>query len=73
MADLPGGSAEDSRYRRKFIPTYIWFVAQQEDPWAIDDATAKIGMQKIWNAIFKDIPHKVTTDGPVFGLVSLIS
>jgi hypothetical protein len=66
------GCAEDGRWRKIFVPTYIWFVAQQEDPWTVDDAVAKSAMQKIWQVVFgKDIPHKVTTDGPVFGVVSL--
>jgi hypothetical protein len=70
MCDLPEGCAEDNRWRKTFIPTYIWFVAQQDDPWAVSDVAAKAGLQKIWNVVYPDIKYKIRTDGPVFALVS---
>jgi hypothetical protein len=71
--DLPLGCVEDGLWRKTFIPTYIAFISQQEDPWTITDAVAKSAMQKIWDKIFgEDIPHKITTDGAVFSVVSCI-
>jgi len=48
------------------------FVAEGGDPWTMDDLTAVTAMQKIWNAIYGEkIPYKITTNCPVFAIVSL--
>jgi hypothetical protein len=72
MKDLPEGAMEDGLWRHAFVPTYIDFVSQQEDPWTINDADAKSAMQKIWKAVYKkrDVEsYKIRSDGPVFALV----
>jgi hypothetical protein len=47
-------------------------VAQQQNPWTVEDKAAKLAMQKIWQAVYKkSIPYQITTDGPVFAVVSI--
>ena len=72
MSDLPKGATGDGLWHHAFVPMYIDFVSQQEDPWTIDDASAISAMQKIWKVVYKkkDIEsYKIKTDGPVFALV----
>jgi len=71
MKDLPEGCCENNNWTKIFIPTYIWFVGQQDDPWNVDDMTAKSAMQKIWKSVYgKNLAYKITTDTPVFSIVS---
>jgi len=73
--DLPEGAIDDGLWRKVFVPTYIDFVGQQEDPWTVDDTVAKSAMQKIWKVVYKDRDvesYKIKTDGPVFGLVRVM-
>jgi hypothetical protein len=64
-AALPAGCEQFNAWRRKYIPTYINFVAAANDPWTIEDKVAIAAMQEVWNAVFlnrsdgDDIPHTV--------------
>jgi hypothetical protein len=72
VADLPAGCNENNLFRKCFIPTYFKFVAKGGNPWTMDDLEAVKAMQKIWNQVYgKTIPYKITTDCPVFAIVSL--
>ena len=52
---------------------YIKFIAQGGDPWTIEDLMAITTMQKILMAVYgKTIPYTISTDCPVFAIVSLI-
>ena len=71
VADLPQGCNENNLFRKRFIPMYIKFLAQGGDPWTVDDLMAVTAMQKIWNTVYgKTIPYKISSDGPVFAIVS---
>jgi hypothetical protein len=73
LADLPEACNKNNLFRKRFIPTYIKFVAQSGDPWTIDDLAAVTAMQKIWNAIYgQTIPYTISTDGPVFAIVHIL-
>ena len=52
---------------------YIKFVAQVGDPWTTEDLTAVTAVQKIWTVVYgKTIPYTISTDCPIFAIVSLI-
>jgi hypothetical protein len=73
-SDLPEGCHVDNLWHKTFIPTYIKYVSQQDDPWTVDDKAAKSAMQKIWHTVYKkSISYQITTDGPVFAVVSVCS
>jgi hypothetical protein len=72
VANLPAGCNENNLFHKCFIPTYIKFLAEGGDPWTMDELTVVTAMQKIWNAVYgKKIPYMITTDCPVFAIVSL--
>jgi len=51
---------------------YIKFLAQGGNPWTVDYLMVVMAMQKIWNMVYgKMIPYKISSDGPVFAIVSL--
>ena len=52
---------------------YIKFVAQVGDPWTTEDLTAVTAVQKIWTVVYgKTNPYTISTDCPIFAIVSLI-
>jgi hypothetical protein len=67
--DLPKGTNQRV-WRRNFVSTYMQFAATQPDPWDIPTALACEKLQMIWDVIFPDIKHKVTTTSAVYLLVS---
>lgn len=69
-AHLPGVCGINGRWRKKFIPTYIWFVARGDNPWAVEDSIALSALKKIWTKIYGNEKFAITTDGPVFAVVS---
>jgi hypothetical protein len=71
MQHLPPACHYESRWRRIFIPTYISFIAQQQDTWTVDDSVAISAMRKIWKVVYGNtISCKIAIDGPVFAIVS---
>jgi hypothetical protein len=70
VAELPECCNINNRWRKKFIPTYIWFVSRTNDPWAIEDSVALSAMKKIWTKVYGAEKHTIATDGPVFSIVS---
>jgi hypothetical protein len=68
--DLPVGCIDGNRWRGCFIPSYIWFLAFQDDPWRVSDNAAVKGMQKIWDAIYNErIPYEISANDAVFTIV----
>ena len=69
--DLPDGCQDNDTWRRAFIPTYLWWVATQPDPWNLDDELALEAMQDIWNKIYgATILYVITLNDAVFSIVS---
>jgi hypothetical protein len=69
--DLPSGCQTSDAWRRAFIPTYLWWIANQEDPWVLNDEKALKAMQYIWTAIYEQrVDYTITVNGPVFSIVS---
>jgi len=58
-------------FRKRFIPTYINLVAREKDPWSIDDSKAISLMEQSYMVVYKrPPPYKITTDCPIFTIVS---
>ena len=69
-AHLPEVCNAKGLWRKYFIPTYIWSVSRGDNPWAIDDLNAISNMKKIWAKVYGNEKLTITTDGPVFAVVS---
>jgi len=71
--DLPIGCQDEGRFRKKFLPAWFKFCAQQDNPFAIPDEFARDAMQTIWDTTYEGYlpPHVITVDGPVFAIVSI--
>jgi len=69
--DLPEGATDEFRWRKVFVTTFIYYVAQQNDPWGVRDEVVKPALQIIWDKIYPHIKHKVKIDGAVFHLVRI--
>ena len=67
--DLPDGVHNKERWHRKFIPTFLWWVAKQSDPWNLDDDDVVIALQQIWDVIYPNIAYKVEIKGAVVAVV----
>jgi len=68
-SDLPS-DIDFKIWRRVFIPTFMRWVSQQDNPF---EHNTKLGcevMQQIWDAIFPDVPYTIIPSGPVHALVS---
>src|SRR5258708_18860437 len=69
--DLPEAATDEFRWCKVFITTFIYYVAQQNDPWGVRDEVVKPALQIIWDKIYPHIKHKVKIDGAVFHLVHI--
>jgi hypothetical protein len=71
--DLPDGCPTGDVWRRAFIPTYLWWVATQPDPWCVDDKKAIEAMQNIWDTIYdmKDKKDKKDDDAKIVYTITL--
>ncbi|KAG1829626.1 hypothetical protein EV424DRAFT_1344074 [Suillus variegatus] len=67
---LPGGPRAVARWSTVFIPTLISAIRDQEEVWGRikSEATFQATIQDTWNAVYEDIPHTVTNDGPVIAI-----
>ncbi|KAH9976052.1 hypothetical protein BJV74DRAFT_888755 [Russula compacta] len=64
---LPQGATDDNKFRGRFTPTFISWVAEHGDAWWLDKEKAIDAMQKSWNAIYgKKVPYTITTDSEVY-------
>jgi hypothetical protein len=68
-SDLPS-DIDFKIWRRVFVPTFMRWVSQQDNPF---EHNTKLGcevMQQIWDTIFPDVPYTIIPSGPVHALVS---
>jgi hypothetical protein len=68
--DLPDG-VEPKVWRRRFITTYMQYVASLDNPWDVPIKVACEIMQLIWDALFSHIPHTVDSNSSVYRIVSM--
>jgi hypothetical protein len=68
-ADLPGG-IDFKVWRRVFVPTFMRWVSQQDNPFEHNPKLGCSAMQKIWDSIFSDVPYTITQSCSVYALVS---
>jgi hypothetical protein len=68
--DLPNGCQDGQRWRRRFIPTYMRYIAGSEDPWTIDDDKAQEVLQQIWIGVYgAKLRYTVEINDAVFRIV----
>ncbi|KAG1897581.1 uncharacterized protein F5891DRAFT_956932 [Suillus fuscotomentosus] len=67
---LPGGPRAVARWSTTFIPTLISAIGDQEEVWGRIESEAMFHttIQDTWDAVYEDIPHIVTNDGPVIAI-----
>lgn len=70
--DLPDGVHEKDRWHKNFIPTFLWWVGQQQDPWNLPDDEVITALQQIWNVVYKKIPYTVEPKDAVVAVVCII-
>jgi hypothetical protein len=68
--DLPHGVHDKDHWHRKFIPTFLWWVAKHSDPWNLDDNDVVIALQQIWDVIYPNIEYTVEQKGAVVAVVT---
>lgn len=66
---LPAGSKKGGIFRKKYIPSIFYRLASVSDPWNIQDDEACIIMNEGWKANYKNLPHTIVVDNPVFKVV----
>ncbi|KAG1721176.1 uncharacterized protein EDB91DRAFT_1064536, partial [Suillus paluster] len=67
--DLPEG-IDQKIWRRVFISTYIQYVATLANPWEVPTKLACEKMQVIWDAVFPNITHTVSSLSSVYYIVT---
>ena len=58
-------------WRHNFVPTFIMYIAQQDNPFKHNVNAVSGALQKIWDAIFSEIPHTIVPSSPVYRLVRI--
>ena len=66
--DLPMPS--DHRWSQSFIPMATLWCNVQKNVWSVPDEELASALQLIFNIVYPDIKHRVTTSGSVFLVVS---
>jgi hypothetical protein len=66
--DLPHG-VDLQVWHRNFVPTFIMYIAQQDNLFEHNIKAVSGALQKIWDAIFSKIPHMIVPSSPVYRLV----
>ena len=69
--DLPDGIHNRDCWHKHFIPTFLWWVRKQPDPWNLADDDVVDTLQKVWNVLYKYIPYEVKQRDAVLAVVSL--
>jgi hypothetical protein len=69
--DLLVGAHDDDRFRQAYyVPSNIWWMAFQLDPFKAEDDSQVSFMRTSWKVIYGNtVPHKVRINDPVFRLV----
>jgi hypothetical protein len=69
--DLPVGAHDDDRFRHAYVPSNIWWMAFQLDPFKPQVDAQVSFMKTSWKVIYGNtVPYKVRVNDPVFRLVS---
>jgi hypothetical protein len=64
------GARDDYRFRHAYVPSNIWWMAFQLDPFKAEHDAQVSFMRTSWNVIYGNtVPHKVRLNDPVFRLV----
>jgi hypothetical protein len=56
-------------WRHNFVPTFMMYIARQDNPFKHNVKVVSAAMQKIWDALFSEIPHTIVHSSPVYQLV----
>jgi hypothetical protein len=68
--DLPVGAHDDDRFRDAYVPSNIWWMAFQLDPFKPEKGPQLSFMRTCWKVIYGNtVPHKVRLHDAVFQLV----
>ncbi|KII89353.1 hypothetical protein PLICRDRAFT_29641 [Plicaturopsis crispa FD-325 SS-3] len=69
-ADLPLDHSGLQTWRSHFVPSFTTYAATFETgAWNLRSVSTLVDdVQKIWDAIFPDVPHQITWTGPVLGV-----
>ena len=57
-------------WHSSFVSTYMQYVGSSPNPWDVPAKLACKKMQLIWDVVFPDIEHEVTSTSTVYYLVS---
>ena len=68
--NLPNGVHDRDHWHKHFIPTFLWWVRKQPDPWNLADDDIVDALQQVWNVLYKNIPYKVKQRDAVFAVIS---
>ena len=67
---LPFGATHDNLWQWAFMPTYIQYIASQQDPWVFDDDSVLCAMQTIWDNVYgSQVVHTIKINQAVFSIV----
>ena len=58
-------------WHRVFVLTFMMHVTQQDNPFENNIKVGCAVMQKIWDKVFSEMPHKIVHSSPVYQLVSV--
>jgi hypothetical protein len=68
--DLPVVARDDNRFRHAYVPSNIWWMAFQHDPFKAEVDPQVSFMRTSWEVIYGNTaPHNVRVNDPVFRLV----
>ena len=68
--DLPVGAHDGNRFRHVYVPSNIWWMAFQPNPFKAEKDPQVSFMRASWKVIYGNtVPHKVRIDDPVFRIV----
>lgn len=68
-SDLPG-DIDFKIWCCVFVPTFMQWISQQDNPFKHNAKLGCSAMQKIWDSIFLEVPYMITQSCTVYGLVS---
>jgi hypothetical protein len=69
-SDLPAGAHDDNRFRHVYVPSNIWWMAFQPDPFKVERDPQVSFMRASWKVIYGNtVPHKVRVNDPVYQIV----
>jgi len=69
---LPNGVHIKDCWHLKFIPTFLWWVAKQLEPWNLDDNDVINSLRQIWDILYPNIVYTVEQKGAIVAMVMLL-